>query len=679
MATDQDESREPIPDDKNKQQQQPRNRLPTWFWLLSLAFAFALNVFVYSPKEQQPVAALPYSDLVTELRADNVARVDLRGMEVSGEFKTPVLLPRAGEPAPEGQKPVEPVAYTKFNSTRPPIDDERLLPLLEEKKVVVTATEITTPWYLELLFSLAPFLLLIGLIAMSTRQMTRATGGMFGFGQSKARVYTADRPEATFADVAGQDQAKAELMEVVDFLKNPEKYARLGARIPRGVLLSGPPGTGKTLLARAVAGEAHVPFFSVNGSEFVEMIVGVGASRVRDLFAKAKAAAPCLIFIDEIDGIGRSRGVASLGGNDEREQTLNQLLVEMDGFDRNQAIIVLAATNRGDVLDRALLRPGRFDRQVAVDLPDREGRTGILRIHTRKIPLEADVELDKLARATPGFSGADLANLANEAALGATRRQADRVSQEDFELALDRIVLGAVRRGIVDPHDRKVVAYHEAGHALVAVFTPGADPVHRVTIIPRGRALGVTAQLPEGERFNYSRTYLLGRLAILLGGRSAEEIAIGDISTGAENDIREAVRLTSMMVSRWGMSDLGLIACQPRQGRGMFPVDPNEACDVSEATQAEIDGEINRLLDEQHEEARRILTENRASLDALADALMKEETVDAERLLEVVEEAQPGIALPNRPTKEEPGLLPTAAATSQPPELSGPAAPRTQA
>ena len=628
----------------------PRFRFPSWLWLAFLAGALVLNFVAYMP-HQQPQANLPYSDFIAQARAGNVSSVSIRGDTITGDFKSPVTWPPAGSAEAQGTKP-EPKA--QFTTTRPPGEDPRLLPLLDEQKVTVTAVTLTTPWFIDLIGQALPLLLLVGLMVLSGRQLSRAQGGLFGIGQSKARVYTAERPAATFADVAGQDQAKAELAEVVDFLKNPDRYVKLGARIPRGALLAGPPGTGKTLLARAVAGEAHVPFFSVNGSEFVEMIVGVGASRVRDLFAKAKAAAPCLIFIDEIDAIGRTRSGTVIGGNDEREQTLNQLLVEMDGFDRTTAVIVLAATNRADVLDPALLRAGRFDRQIVVDMPDRVGREGILKIHTRGMPLGADVDLDKLARATPGFSGADLANLANEAALAATRRGAETVGMVDFEQALDRIILGAERRGIVDPSERRVVAYHEAGHALVALLTPEADPVHKVTIIPRGRALGVTEQLPESDRANYSRTYLLGRLAVLLGGRTAEELAIGDISTGAENDIREAVRLARAMVGRWGMSDLGFIACQQGQPAVYAGLEAGERCELSEQTSARIDTAVHALLDERHAEARRILTAHRAALDTLAEALLHEETVDASRIAALIGPVGVSIAAMGTPSDAAP-------------------------
>jgi cell division protease FtsH len=491
---------------------------------------------------------------------------------------------------------------------------------------------------LVLLVNYGPLLLIAGFLFWSFNRQRQAQGNIFGFGQTRARRYNEERPGITFSDVAGEDAAKQELSEMVDFLRDPDKYIRLGARIPRGVLLIGPPGTGKTLLAKAVAGEAKVPFYSLSASEFVEMFVGVGASRVRDLFTRAKASAPCIIFIDELDAVGRQRGTGLGGGNDEREQTLNQLLTEMDGFDIRETVIVMAATNRPDVLDPALLRPGRFDRQVTVGLPDRSGREGILRIHTRSIPLSQDVDIPKLAQATIGFSGADLENLANEAALLAARNKHDRVTMRDFELALDRIVLGSERPPLTDAHERKTVAYHEAGHALAAVLTPGSDPVLKVSIVPRGRALGVTQIVPTDDRRNYSKDYLMAQLVVLLGGRSAEEIALNQITSGAENDLRRATQLARAMVAQLGMNDevgpvnygdtehqpfLGYALSQPRQ--------------YSEQTAALIDKETKRLVEEAHQKARKLLQDHRRQLDTLADELLNQEIVDQSRVLAILE------------------------------------------
>jgi cell division protease FtsH len=468
------------------------------------------------------------------------------------------------------------------------------------------------------------------------RQATKGQANTLGFGRSKARRYTGDRSAVTFKDVAGADEAKQELREVVDFLRNPIKYHDLGARIPRGVLLVGPPGTGKTLMARAVAGEAGVPFFSISASEFVEMFVGVGASRVRDLFEQAKAAAPAIVFIDEMDAVGRRRGAGLGNVNDEREQTLNQLLVEMDGFDDRHEVIILAATNRPDVLDPALLRPGRFDRQVVVGVPDRVGREGILRLHTQNLPLDQDVDLALLARTTTGFSGADLANLCNEAALIAARHNHAKVTKADFEEAEDKILLGEEHPLLMNDHDRRVVAYHESGHALVAWLTPGADPVHKVTIVPRGRALGVTEQMPLDDQYNYSREYLLGRLAVMLGGRTAEEIVMGDITTGAENDLVEATGLARRMIMRWGMGSLGPVAFQADAQQPFLGYELAQGRDYSEATAAHVDEDVQRLLEERHEAARRLLTGARDQLDQLVNVLLQEETVDQDDLTRIL-------------------------------------------
>jgi cell division protease FtsH len=448
----------------------------------------------------------------------------------------------------------------------------------------------------------------------------------------KARRYSSDRPEITFNDVAGADEAKMELQEEVDFLKQPKKYHDLGARIPKGVLLIGPPGTGKTLLARAVAGEAGVPFFSINASEFVEMFVGVAASRVRDLFRQAKETAPAIVFIDELDAVGRRRGAGVGTVNDEREQTLNQLLGELDGFDERFEVIILAATNRPDVLDPALLRPGRFDRHVVVGLPDRQGREGILRIHTKKLRLDPKVDLQILASATIGMSGADLANLCNEAALAAARHNHQMITMEDFEEAQDQIRLGAAQPRLMDPAERRLIAYHESGHAVVAWLTPAADPVHKVTIVPHGQALGLTEQLPGQERHNLSLSYLKARLDVMLGGRTAEEIVFSEITTGAENDLVEATRLARRMITRWGMGKLGLVAFKGDEQQPFLGYEVSQGRDYSEATAARIDQEVLRAIEEAHEEARRCLTDSRDKLDQLVDALLREETVSAEEL-----------------------------------------------
>jgi cell division protease FtsH len=542
---------------------------------------------------------------------------------------------------------------------RPEFAGEGLEALLDRQGVTVNAHPLEEPrsWWLNLLLSFGPTLLLIGgFLWLSSRAARQMGGGAFGLGRSQAKRYDADTEQArvTFEDVAGIEEAEQELAEIVDFLKDADKYRHLGARLPRGVLLIGPPGTGKTLLAKAVAGEAQVPFFSISASEFVELFVGVGASRVRDLFSKAKAMAPAIVFVDEIDAVGRQRGAGLGGGNDEREQTLNQLLVEMDGFDENASVIVLAATNRPDVLDPALLRPGRFDRQVTVAFPDRAGREAILRIHTAKLPLAPGVDLDAVARSTPGFSGADLANLANEAALRAARTNATQVTQANFEEALDSIVLGTRQPGLTNAAERRTVAYHEGGHAIVARLTPGADPVNRVTIVPHGQALGVTEQRPDEDRRNYPRDYLEGRLAVQLGGRAAEEVVFGQPTTGAESDLKAATSLARRMVGLWGMDDdlgpvsYGVGETQPFLGRELAA--PR---DYADATAARIDQAVATIIEHARERATEIVRRARPALDALADELVMKETVDGRRLDEIIVAAgftpAPAAALPAGP------------------------------
>ena len=493
-----------------------------------------------------------------------------------------------------------------------------------------------------LLINGLPLLLFGALIFFMYRQGRGAQNQIFGFGRSRARLHSADRPTVTFDDVAGEEESKAELTEVVDFLKEPLKYTKMGAVLPRGVLLIGPPGTGKTLLARAVAGQAGVPFFSISGSEFVEMFVGVGASRVRDLFDQAKRSAPCIIFIDEIDAVGRQRGTGMGGGNDEREQTLNQILVEMDGFDTDTNIIIMAATNRPDILDPALLRPGRFDRTVTVGLPDKNGRQAILTVHTRGKPLAKDVDLNIMARSTPGFSGADLANLANEAALNAARFNRKQITSLDFEAALDKIVLGTKQATLMDENERRIVAYHESGHALVASLTPGAEPVHKVTIIPHGRALGLTQQLPLDDRHNYPREYLVGRLQVMLGGRAAEEVTFDEMTTGAENDLKGASELARRMVGIWGMSEelgpvyFGLGEEHPFLGRVM-----TQERAYGDETASAIDSAVQRLVDGAHEHAVELLREHRYHLDSMAQALLQQETLNATDVQRILAEKVP--------------------------------------
>ncbi|HUK33096.1 MAG TPA: ATP-dependent zinc metalloprotease FtsH, partial [Vicinamibacterales bacterium] len=576
----------------------------------------------------------------------NVSQVHIVGDAITGSLTHAIAWPptvsgSASASIPpktaSTSKPQQPITYAAFYTTFPgTVGDTGLLPLLESHGVVIDVTSPSPSWLSILLSNGLPVVLILLLMFWMGRQAMRSQAGMFSFTRSKARRYTEDRPKVTFADVAGVDEAKADLSEVVDFLREPRKYLEIGARIPRGVLLVGPPGTGKTLLARAVAGEASVPFFSISGSEFVEMFVGVGASRVRDLFVRAKASEPCIVFVDELDAVGRRRGAGVGAVNDEREQTLNQLLVEMDGFDERQQVILLAATNRPDVLDPALLRPGRFDRQVMVPLPDRRGREGILQIHTRHLHLAPGVDLARLAGTATGLSGADLANLCNEAALDAARHNRTQVTMQDFGRAWDKIVLGAERKMVLTPQDRRVIAYHESGHALVAWVTPAADPVHKVTIIPHGRAMGITEQLPTEERYNYSRADVIARLDVMLGGREAESIAIGDITTGAEKDLAEATRLSRRMITRWGMGSLGPVAFETDDGQPFLGYQLAQGHEYSEATAARIDREVERLIADRQQAARQLLTDRRAQLDALAAALLRNETVEEHELIKVL-------------------------------------------
>jgi cell division protease FtsH len=671
----------PTPPKPGTDPAKPAFRIPGWLSAAILVALLAWNAFlIFGPTPASSVD-IPYSTFLDEAKANNVAQVSMSGQALTGTFRSAIDYPPPGAsgaptassgPTASGTASAAPAAtptsYVDFTSTLPPIDDPVLLPLLESNAVEIDA-QVAGDSLLSVLASLAvgilPLLLLVGFLAYQGRQMQQGQAGIFGFGGSKPRVYDAERPKDTFADVAGEDEPKIELAEIVEFLKHPDKYRRLGARLPRGVLLIGPPGTGKTLLARAVAGEAAVPFFSISASEFVEMFVGVGASRVRDLFTKAKAAAPAIVFVDEIDAVGRQRGAGLGGGNDEREQTLNQLLVEMDGFDDQTNVIILAATNRPDVLDPALLRPGRFDRQVTVGFPDRAGREAILRIHSRKIPLATSVDLGVLARATPGFSGADLANLANEAALRAARKDRDAVTQEDFEEALDSILLGTRQPGLTSLDERRLVAYHEGGHAVVARLTPGADPVHRVTIVPHGQALGVTEQRPDDDHRNYPRDYLMGRLAVMLAGRAAEDVVFGQPTTGAESDLKMATNLARQMVGLWGMTDevgpvsYGVGETQPFLGREL--AGPRE---YAEATAARIDKEVVAIITAARDRATQIIRTARPALDALAAELVAHEVVDSQRLDEIL--VQAGFSPVKAAGSGEPVLAGNAAATPAP-------------
>ncbi len=582
------------------------------FWISSNALSPATRVKVpYNPTFLQ------------EVRDGNVKEISSTGASIQGEFKSDVTYPARGEK--------DSVTSKEF-STEVPLfaDSDQLDRLLQDNDVVINAKapDDGPGLLVQILLGFGPVILIILLFVMLSRRMAGAGGGMMSFGRSRARRSEGGDTRVTFRDVAGIDEAENELHEIVDFLKTPQKYQRLGGKIPKGVLLSGQPGTGKTLLARAVAGEAGVPFFSMSASEFVEMIVGVGASRVRDLFRQAKDAAPAIIFIDELDAIGRARGGGrgSFGGNDEREQTLNQILTEMDGFEPSTAVIVIAATNRPEILDQALLRPGRFDRRVTVAAPDRNGRLHILRVHTRSVPLDSDVDLEAIASTTPGMVGADLANLVNEAALLAARRGHTKVSGADFTDALEKVVLGAERKVMMSDDDRRRTAYHEAGHAVVGMLTAGADPVRKVSIIPRGQALGVTFSSPDADKYNYDERYLLGKIKVALGGRVAEEVVFGDITTGAESDIQQLTGIARQMVGRWGMSPaIGPIAVLASEGNGMLLPGVQE---TSESTQRLVDEEVRRIVDSAHHEVTRLLRDYRENLDSLVAELLERETLD---------------------------------------------------
>jgi cell division protease FtsH len=555
---------------------------------------------------QTPKFKLTYTEFLAKVKSGEVMSVKIQGPKIAGRL----------------------ISDQMFSTYAP--DDPQLVDTLVKNNVQVEAQpQEEAPWYMTIFVSWFPMLLLIGVWIFFMRQMQGGGGKAMSFGRSRAKMVTQEETKVTFEDVAGVDEAKEELSEVVDFLSNPKKFTRLGGRIPKGVLLVGPPGTGKTLLARAVAGEAGVPFFSISGSDFVEMFVGVGAARVRDLFIQGKKNAPCLIFIDEIDAVGRQRGAGLGGGHDEREQTLNALLVEMDGFESNEGVILIAATNRPDVLDPALLRPGRFDRQVVVPSPDLKGRKRILEVHSRNVPLSDEVDLEVLARGTPGFSGADLENLVNEAALGAAKSDQDQVYMRDFEEAKDKVLMGKERRSLIlSDEEKKTTAYHEGGHTLVAKLLPGTDPVHKVSIIPRGRALGVTMQLPEDDRHGYSRTYLQNNMAVLLAGRVAEEIVLGQVTTGAGNDIERATKTARKMVREWGMSEkLGPISMTEGEGEVFLGRDMMSHKNYSEQTAQIIDSEIKRIVTQGHAKAKKLLEENLDTLHRLAEALLERETL----------------------------------------------------
>src|SRR5881409_3371 len=612
------------------------------FWALLIVGSIALVQFASS--RRQEAVDISYTQFTEQLDAGNVAAVEItERQQVKGDLKRPLTVGRR--------------TADHFTTLLPFESSDGWVATLREKGVDVRAREEKQSFGV-FLFSFLPYLFILGLIIFMLRQMQQGGNRAFAFGKSKAKLLSGDTPKVTFADVAGCDEAKQELEEIIDFLKDPQKFQRLGGRLPKGALLVGPPGTGKTLLAKAVAGEAGRPFFSMSGSDFVEMFVGVGASRVRDLFEQGKAHAPCIIFIDEIDAVGRHRGAGLGGGHDEREQTLNQLLVEMDGFESNDGVILLAATNRPDILDQALLRPGRFDRQIVVDMPDVKGREQILRVHTRKIPLAPGVNLERIAKGTPGLSGAELSNIVNEAALLAARRNRNAVHTDDLEDAKDKVMLGLERKSMVlSDEERRLTAYHEAGHALVSLKVPGLDPLHKVTIVPRGRALGITFSLPEEDRHNYTKQYILGRLAMAYGGRVAEELVFGPekITTGAAQDIQQATEMARRMVTQFGMSDVvGPIAVGDREAEIFLGREVVQRREISDRTAEIVDTELKRILSEAYERARTIISDHRPALDRLASALLERETLDRDEVELVVA----GKALPP--------VVPPAPATPQP-------------
>jgi cell division protease FtsH len=628
-------------------------------WVIIVLLLLALFTLFQNPGQRTATQDISFSQLLNEVDQGRVRDVLIQGPEIHGTFTD-------GRP---------------FNTYAP--SDPSLVQRLYGKGVAITARAPgdNVPWFVSLLVSWLPFIALIGVWIFLSRQMQGGAGKAMGFGKSRAKMLTEAHGRVTFDDVAGVDEAKQDLQEIVEFLRDPGKFQRLGGRIPRGVLLVGPPGTGKTLIARAVAGEANVPFFTISGSDFVEMFVGVGASRVRDMFEQAKKNAPCIIFIDEIDAVGRHRGAGLGGGNDEREQTLNQLLVEMDGFEANEGIILIAATNRPDVLDPALLRPGRFDRQVVVPNPDVVGREQILKVHVRKVPLAPDVNLKTIARGTPGFSGADLMNLVNEAALMAARRNKRMVTQGEFEDAKDKVMMGAERKSLVMTEEEKMLtAYHEGGHAILALNVKATDPVHKATIIPRGRALGMVMQLPERDKLSMSFEQMTSRLAIMMGGRVAEEMIFGHdkVTSGAQSDIEQATRLARMMVTRWGFSpELGAVAYGENQDEVFLGMSVARQQNISEATAQKIDAEVRRLVEAGHTEARQILEEKRADLEVLAKGLLEFETLSGDEIIDLLKGKKPNRESTIEPSTPRSSAVPSAGRGR--PRPDGPMEPQPQA
>lgn len=605
---------------------------PVWmrlllFFVIWLAITYGYLYFWPA----KPTEDLSYTAFKEKVVAGQVAEITLKGQQVSGQY----LVKEGTDNRKKGEQP--PPRY--FRTVLPPFDDPELMALLEKNKVAIRAESSERSWFSTLLIVLLPWLLIIGLFVVMNRRLSEqmGAGGPFAFGKSKARRVKPEEIQVTFKDVAGLENVKYELEEMVDYLKSPEKFQTLGAELPKGVLLAGPPGTGKTLMARAMAGEAGVPYYSISGSEFIEMFVGVGASRVRDMFKTAKDTAPSLIFIDELDSIGRVRGTGIGGGHDEREQTLNQILSEIDGFSPHESVIVLGATNRPDVLDPALIRPGRFDRQITLDMPQRKARTEILAVHAKKVAMAKDVDLDQIAGATVGFSGADLKNLVNEAALLAARKGKQQVETEDFHESRDKIIMGVKREEQLSEEEKKMVAYHEAGHALIALMLPGSDPLNKVTIIPRGRSLGATEQVPKEDRHNYGKGYLMNRIAVIVGGRAAEQEVFGEITSGAGDDLKKATQMARRMVCQWGMSEkLGLMVFRRGEPHPFLGRELTEEKDYGEATAETIDQEIKAILEGCYDKARAILADHRTELDLLARELISRETLTLAQIEELI-------------------------------------------
>mgnify|MGYP006277388473 CR=1 FL=1 len=627
-----------------------------WRILLAVLLGWMVLAYLLRPGGASGVLELPYSAFKSHLQKGHVAEVTVEGDEIRGEFSEPIQR-GSGDQGKDSEE--QGAAYERFKTVMPSFEDPELMTLLKEKDVTLNAESPGRSWVSTLVAGLLPWLLIIGFLVWSSRRFQQKAGGgggLFGFGKSKAKLYDKSMVDMGYDDVAGLPNAKKELQEVVDFLREPERYQSLGGKLPKGILLVGPPGNGKTLMARATAGEADVPFFSISGSEFIEMFVGVGASRVRDMFKQAKKDSPSIIFIDELDSIGRVRGTGLGGGHDEREQTLNQILAEMDGFTPQESVVVLAATNRPDVLDPALVRPGRFDRQVALELPQRKARQEILELHTRDVPLEDDVDLSEVAERTVGFSGADLENLVNEAALMAARKGKEKVAAEDFEQGRDKILMGIEREDVIKPEEKRVIAFHEAGHALVARLLPKADPLEKVTIIPRGRSLGVTEQIPEEDRHNLGMAYLQARIAVMLGGRAAERVVFGEVTTGAGDDLKKTTQLARRMVCQWGMSDkLGPTAFQRGEPHPFLGREMAEQKDFSEHTARVIDEEIQRITREMEDRATNLLQEHRDQLDRLAEALLENETLVREEIDELLslDSSEPGSDAPESDSDSE--------------------------